>query len=89
MLLFGPPGVGKSHLVSALGHALIDAGRRVLSTPCNALGLCAYHHENSAVVKLCGVFLARSTMSTTGICPPASTDIAFLSVKNVAYVLLK
>lgn len=30
VLLFGPPGVGKSHLVSALGHALIEAGRRVL-----------------------------------------------------------
>ena len=30
VLLFGPPGVGKSHLVSALGHALIDASRRVL-----------------------------------------------------------
>ena len=27
VLLFGPPGVGKSHLVCALGHALIDAGR--------------------------------------------------------------
>jgi DNA replication protein DnaC len=24
VLLFGPPGVGKSHLVCALGHALID-----------------------------------------------------------------
>lgn len=32
VLLFGPPGVGKSHLVSALGHALIDAGKRVLFT---------------------------------------------------------
>jgi len=32
VLLFGPPGVDKSHLVSALGHALIDAGRRVLFT---------------------------------------------------------
>ena len=30
VLLFGPPGVGKSHLVCALGHALIDSGRRVL-----------------------------------------------------------
>jgi hypothetical protein len=34
VLLFGPPGVGKSHLVCALGHALIDAGRRVLFTRC-------------------------------------------------------
>jgi DNA replication protein DnaC len=29
-LLFGPPGVGKSHLGAALGHALIDNGFRVL-----------------------------------------------------------
>jgi DNA replication protein DnaC len=26
MLLFGPLGVGKSHLVNALGHALSDPG---------------------------------------------------------------
>ncbi|MGF6978162.1 DNA replication protein DnaC [Paraburkholderia sp. JPY465] len=32
VLLFGPPGVGKSHLGSAIGHALIDAGCRVLFT---------------------------------------------------------
>lgn len=37
VLLFGPPGVGKSHLVSGLGHALIDAGRRVLFTRCSEL----------------------------------------------------
>jgi DNA replication protein DnaC len=30
ILLFGPPGVGKSHLAAALGHAMIDAGYRVL-----------------------------------------------------------
>jgi DNA replication protein DnaC len=30
ILLFGPPGGGKSHLGSAIGHALIDAGYRVL-----------------------------------------------------------
>jgi DNA replication protein DnaC len=30
ILLFGPPGVGKSHLGAALGHALIDNGFRVL-----------------------------------------------------------
>jgi DNA replication protein DnaC len=37
VLLFGPPGVGKSHLVCGLGHALIDAGRRVLFTRCSEL----------------------------------------------------
>jgi DNA replication protein DnaC len=37
VLLFGPPGVGKSHLVCALGHALIESGRRVLFTRCSDL----------------------------------------------------
>ena len=32
VLIFGPPGVGKSHVGCAIGHALIDAGRRVLYT---------------------------------------------------------
>jgi DNA replication protein DnaC len=32
VMLFGPPGVGKSHLGCAIGHALIDAGYRVLFT---------------------------------------------------------
>src|SRR5690606_10812045 len=32
LLLFGPPGVGKTHLVAGIGHALIDAGYRVLFT---------------------------------------------------------
>jgi DNA replication protein DnaC len=30
ILIFGPPGVGKSHLGTGIGHALIDAGYRVL-----------------------------------------------------------
>ena len=30
--MFGPPGVGKSHLAAALGHAMVDAGYRVLFT---------------------------------------------------------
>jgi DNA replication protein DnaC len=30
ILIFGPPGVGKSHLAAGIGHALIDAGYRVL-----------------------------------------------------------
>jgi DNA replication protein DnaC len=32
LLLFGPPGGGKSHLASAIGLALIENGRRVLFT---------------------------------------------------------
>ena len=32
LLLFGPPGTGKSHLVCALGHALLDRGWRVAFT---------------------------------------------------------
>src|SRR6195952_2463983 len=35
VLLFGPPGVGKSHLVCGLGHALIEAGRGRLFTRCS------------------------------------------------------
>ena len=30
ILIFGPPDVGKSHLGSGIGHALLDAGYRVL-----------------------------------------------------------
>ena len=37
VLLFGPSGGGKSHLVTGLGHALIEAGRRVLFTRCSEL----------------------------------------------------
>ena len=33
VLLFGLPGVGKSHLACALGHALVESGRSVLFTP--------------------------------------------------------
>jgi DNA replication protein DnaC len=33
LLAFGPPGVGKSHAASALGHALIEQGRPVLFRP--------------------------------------------------------
>jgi DNA replication protein DnaC len=32
LLLFGPPGAGKSHLAAAIGFALVENGRRVLFT---------------------------------------------------------
>jgi DNA replication protein DnaC len=37
ILLFWPPGVGKSHLVAALGHTLSETGRRVIVTRCSDL----------------------------------------------------
>ena len=32
LLAFGPPGVGKTHLLAGIGHALIDRGYKVLFT---------------------------------------------------------
>jgi DNA replication protein DnaC len=37
LLAFGNPGSGKSHLLSGIGHALIDAGKRVLFIRCSDL----------------------------------------------------
>jgi DNA replication protein DnaC len=37
VLAFGNPGSGKTHLLCALGHELIQQGRRVLFTPCSML----------------------------------------------------
>ena len=37
VLAFGLPGVGKSHVACALGHALIEAGHSVLFTPTYAV----------------------------------------------------
>lgn len=37
VLAFGNPGSGKSHLLGGIGHALIDAGKRVLFTRCSDL----------------------------------------------------
>ncbi|WP_233475890.1 ATP-binding protein, partial [Bradyrhizobium brasilense] len=40
LLLFGPPGGGKSHLAAAIGLALIENGWRVLFTRTTDLVLC-------------------------------------------------
>src|SRR6266446_4091716 len=37
VLVFGPPGSGKTHAVSAVCQELVRAGRRVLSTKCSLL----------------------------------------------------
>lgn len=34
VLVFGPPGSGKTHLLCAIGHELISQGRSVLFSPC-------------------------------------------------------
>lgn len=37
ILAFGNPGSGKTHLLCAIGHELIERGRRVLFVPCSQL----------------------------------------------------
>jgi len=37
ILAFGNPGSGKTHLLCAIGHELIERGKRVLFTPCSQL----------------------------------------------------
>jgi DNA replication protein DnaC len=37
LLAFGPPGVGKTHLLCGIAQALIYQGRRILFLPCNLL----------------------------------------------------
>jgi len=37
VLAFGNPGSGKTHLLCAIGQALIQQGRRILFTPCSLL----------------------------------------------------
>jgi DNA replication protein DnaC len=32
LLVFGPPGVGKTHLIASVGHALIERGKRIYFT---------------------------------------------------------
>ena len=36
LLAFGPPGTGKTHLLAAIGHALIDRGLKVRAGPRNS-----------------------------------------------------
>ena len=38
VLAFGLPGVGKSHALCAVGHALVEAGHSVLCAPAYAAG---------------------------------------------------
>jgi len=37
VLAFGNPGSGKTHLLCAIGHELIQKGKRILFTPCSLL----------------------------------------------------
>ena len=37
LMIFGPAGVGKSHIASAIGHRLIEKGARVFFTPTTTL----------------------------------------------------
>lgn len=37
ILVFGNPGSGKTHLICAIAHELIQRGRRILFTPCSIL----------------------------------------------------
>src|SRR5207302_5840418 len=32
LLVFGPPGVGKTHLIASVAHALVERGKRVFFT---------------------------------------------------------
>lgn len=45
VLFIGPPGVGKTMLAIALGHAAIDAGHRVYTTTTTAADLVAPCHK--------------------------------------------
>ena len=38
LLAFGPPGVGKTHLIAGIGHALIDRGYKVLFVRTSEMG---------------------------------------------------
>ena len=54
VLLFGPPGVGKTHLAVGLGRAVVEAGHSVLFTTATALitGLAKAESDGTLVEKL-------------------------------------
>ena len=72
MLLFGPPGGGKSHLASALGLALVERGWRVLMT-----------RTGDRVQRL---QVARRELALEAGESPNSTSISCSSLDDLAYV---
>jgi len=53
VLVFGPPGSGKTHLLSALGQELVRSGRRVLSRKCGCwCRICCWRSENLKLAAL-------------------------------------
>ena len=77
---FGPPGVGKSHLVSALGHALIDAGRRVLTA--KVLAAAAAIAPHLECIRVCvaseilrNVYVAALTAKGLSVSEPVSASV--------------
>ncbi|KMY85548.1 Mobile element protein [Candidatus Paraburkholderia calva] len=71
ILLLGPPGTGKSHLGSAIGHALIDAGFRVLFT-----------HTSELVQRLQA---ARQTLQLPSALAKLGFDLIILDDLSYAY----
>jgi hypothetical protein len=72
VLLFGAPGVGKTHLAIALGRAIVEAGHSVLFTSATALlaALAKAETEGRSPIACCST-VSRSCSSSTSsaICP--------------------